>query len=161
MYEWAKETKWSCPRLLLFFFFSLSLCCCCCSAFIIIKSDIGCIYYSARYAETRQPWSLVRVLLCSWLTFKPGCYGFQHRFNMYVLATWYLTLTEVGNGFIIHVTRQGKIERDRCKSKVVFWQGYSWIKWWTACVTCCRFIIKMRGSVVGIPDDLHRGLVVV
>jgi hypothetical protein len=81
-------------------YFSLSLCCCCCSSFITIKSDIACIYYSARYTETRQPWSLVRVLLCSWLTFKPGCYGFQHRCNMHMLPTWYSTLSQVGNGFV-------------------------------------------------------------
>ena len=62
---WMNRTKWSCPRLLLFF---PSLCRCW-WAFIIIKSDIGSIYYSARYAET----GLV-VLLCSWLTFRLACY---------------------------------------------------------------------------------------
>jgi hypothetical protein len=101
---------------------SLSLCCCCSSSFITIKSDIACIYYSARYTETRQAWSLVRVLLCSWLTFKPGCYGFQNRCIMHMLPTWCSTLSQVGNGFV-STSRGRGIERDGCKSKVVFWQG--------------------------------------
>jgi hypothetical protein len=76
MNEWMKEgmneTKLSCRRLLL---------CLSVSSVVIIKSHIGCIYYSARCVETRQPWPLVRVLLHSSLTsVRPGCYTFQHWF---------------------------------------------------------------------------------
>lgn len=75
MNEWMNETKWSCRRLLL---------CLSVPNVVIIKRHIGCIYYSARCVETRQPWPLVRVLLHSSLTSSRVVILFSTDFHMYV-----------------------------------------------------------------------------
>ena len=96
MIEWMNETKSSCRRLLL---------CLSVSSVVIIKSHVGCIYYSARCVETRQPWPLVRVLLHSSLTSSRVVILFSTDFHMYVL-THVVFNVDVGQELVCnHVTR--------------------------------------------------------